>query len=60
MWKIHMETLTKRMKRIEISEIIDEAIWKWYFENGKEVPKWKMKKDPQWWIEYLNSLDNVD
>lgn len=57
-WKMHMETLMKRMKRIEVSEIIDEAIWRWYFENGKEVPNWKMQKDPQWWIDYLESLDD--
>ena len=57
MWRTHMETLMKRAKRIEISEIIDEAIWQWYFENGKEVPNWKYEKDPQWWIDYLAELD---
>ena len=58
MWKTHMETLMKRMKQTEIAEIIDEAIWKWYFEQGKEVPNWKMKKDPDWWTNYLKELDN--
>ena len=53
-----METLMKRMRQTEIAEIIDEAIWKWYFEQGKEVPNWKMKKDPDWWIDYLKELDN--
>lgn len=53
-----MEMLMKRMKRIEVSEIIDEAIWKWYFERGLEVPNWKMQKDPQWWTDYLNDLKN--
>ena len=57
MWKTHMETLMKRAKRIEISEAIDEAIWKWYFEHGKEVPNWKYQKDPQWWTDYLAELD---
>ena len=56
-WKMSMQTLMKRMKKIKISEQIDEAIWKWYFENGKEVPDWKSQKDPQWWIDYLKSLD---
>jgi hypothetical protein len=56
-WKTHMETLMKRMRQTEIAEIIDEAIWKWYFEQGKEVPNWKMQKDPQWWIDYLRELD---
>lgn len=60
MWKTHMETLMKRAKRIEIAEKIDEAIWKWYFEHGKEVPNWKYEKDPQWWIDYLAELDNQD
>jgi general stress protein 26 len=50
--------LTKRMKRIEVSEQIDDAICKWYFEQGKEVPNWKMQKDPQWWVDYLASLDD--
>jgi hypothetical protein len=53
-----MEMLMKRMKRIEVSEIIDEAIWKWYFERGLEVPNWKMQKDPQWWIDYLKEIEN--
>jgi hypothetical protein len=59
-WRTHMEMLTKRMKRIEISDKIDEAIWKWYFEQGKEVPDWKVKKDPQWWTDYLASLDEQE
>jgi hypothetical protein len=59
-WKMHMETLMKRQKRIEIAEVIDEAIWRWYFEHGKEVPNWKMKKDPQWWTDYLAELDNLE
>jgi hypothetical protein len=60
MWKMHMETLMKRQRRIEIAEVIDEAIWRWYFEHGKEVPNWKMKKDPQWWTDYLAELDNQE
>jgi hypothetical protein len=56
-WKMHMETLMMRMKRIEIAEVIDEVISQWYFEHGKEVPNWKMQKDPQWWIDYLAELE---
>jgi alkyl sulfatase BDS1-like metallo-beta-lactamase superfamily hydrolase len=52
-----MQILMKRMKRIEIAEKIDEALWNWYFERGMEVPNWKMQKDPQWWVDYLTSLD---
>ena len=58
MWRTRMETLTKRMRQIEIAEIIDKAIWEWYFERGKEVPNWKIQKDPQWWTDYLEELDN--
>lgn len=56
-WTTYMQMLTKRMKRIEVSEQIDDAICKWYLEQGKEVPNWKMQKDPQWWVDYLASLD---
>ena len=58
MWRTRMETLTKRMRQIEIAEIIDKAIWEWYSERGLEVPNWKMQKDPQWWTDYLEELDN--
>ena len=47
----------KRQKRIEIAEVIDEAIWRWYFEHGKEVPNWKCQRDPQWWTDYLAELE---
>lgn len=58
MWKIRMETLKKRMKTIEISQIIDSSLYEYYSERGMEVPKWKHKKDPDWWIQYLKDLDN--
>jgi hypothetical protein len=57
-WRAHMETLMKRQRRIEIAEVIDEAIWRWYFEHGKEVPNWKYQRDPQWWTDYLAELEN--
>ena len=56
-WRTHMEMLTKRMRRIELAEKLDEELWKWYFERGMEVPNWKQQKDPQWWIDYLKELD---
>ena len=56
MWKTHMETLMRKKKIIEVKEIIDKALWEYYFEKGKEVPKWK-KEDPQWWIDYLKELE---
>ena len=52
-----METLMKRMRQTEIAEKIDKALFEWYFERGKEVPDWKVKKDPDWWTKYLDDLD---
>lgn len=41
---------------MEIAQIIDSAIFEYYSEKGMEVPKWKTKKNPEWWTEYLISL----
>ena len=57
MWKTHMEILMRKAKIIETKEIIEQAIWQWYFERGLEVPNWKMQQDPQWWTDYLKDLD---
>ena len=57
MWRTHMEMLMKRKKVIETKEIIEKAIFDWYFERGLDVPNWRMQKDPQWWIDYLKELD---
>jgi len=43
---------------MEVKQIIDDALFEYYSEKGMEVPRWRMQKDPQWWIDYLNSLDN--
>jgi len=56
MWSRHMETLMKKAKIIETKEIIEQAIWQWYFERGLDVPKWKMQKDPDWWTDYLREI----
>jgi alkyl sulfatase BDS1-like metallo-beta-lactamase superfamily hydrolase len=57
MWKTRMEILMKRMKNIEIAEKIDKALYDWYSERGMEVPNWKLNKDPDWWIKYLQELE---
>ena len=57
---MHMMTLMKRKKMIEVSETIDKAIWEWYSERGLDVPDWKYEKDPQWWIDYLAELDKEE
>tara|TARA_B000000609_G_scaffold2507_1_gene1681 strand:- start:271 stop:492 length:222 start_codon:yes stop_codon:yes gene_type:complete len=56
-WQTHMQTLMKRKRSIGISQIIDSTIYEWYSERGMEVPNWKMKTDPDWWIEYLEELE---
>ena len=40
-----------------IAQIIDKAIQEYYDEKGQPVPQWKMKHDPDWWIEYLRELE---
>ena len=53
---MRMQMLTKRKMSIGISQKIDSILFEWYSERGKEVPDWKMKTDPDWWIEYLEEL----
>ena len=55
-WKMHMQTLTKRKRIIEIGETIDKVLYEWYSERGREVPKWKINSSPSWWISYLEDL----
>ena len=57
-WKkssMQMDILQKRIRQLEISEKIDEALLEWYSEQGRPVPQWKKKKY-SWWTEYLISL----
>jgi hypothetical protein len=56
MWQMHMKTLMKRTRNMEVKQIIDDALFEYYSERGLEVPQWRMQKDPQWWIDYLNEL----
>ena len=53
---MRMQMLMKRKRNIGISQIIDTTLFEWYSERVMEVPKWKMDKDPKWWIEYLEEL----
>ena len=41
---------------MEIAQTIDKALEEHYSELGLEVPNWKRQKDPDWWIDYLDSL----
>ena len=42
---------------MEIAQIIDKALKDYYNDKGLPVPRWKTKKDPQWWIDYLKQLE---
>ena len=55
-WQMYMQTLTKRMRSMEVKQIIDEALEEYYTERGLEVPQWRMRKNPQWWVDYLRDL----
>ena len=54
---MRMQTLMRRKKSIGISQKIDSILFEWYSERDMEVPNWKMKTDPDWWIEYLEELE---
>ena len=54
--KTLMQTLMKIMRNLEIVQTIDDVLFEWYSERGLEVPDWKRKKDPQWWIYYLKEF----
>ena len=58
-WQMHMQTLMKRKRSMEIVQIIDSAIFEYYSEQGLLVPQWRQTKNPQWWIDYLKEL-NID
>tara|TARA_A100001515_G_scaffold81346_1_gene64502 strand:- start:315 stop:542 length:228 start_codon:yes stop_codon:yes gene_type:complete len=59
MWQTHMQTLMRRKRSMEIAQTIDDALQEYYSERGLPVPEWKLKKDPQWWTDYLIEL-NID
>ena len=56
-WQMHMQTLTKMKKNMEIAQTIDDALHQYYVvEQGKPVPNWRYIKDQNWWIDYLQTL----
>jgi hypothetical protein len=55
-WKTYMQTLTKRTRNMEVKQIIDDALLEYYSEKGLEVPQWRMRRDPEWWTQYLIDL----
>ena len=55
-WQMHMRTLMRRKRNMEIAQTIDRVLYEHYSERGMEVPQWKTQKNPQWWIDYLKEL----
>ena len=45
---------------MEIAQTIDEVLFRYYSDKGESVPKWRVRKDADWWIEYLQSLEKDD
>ena len=41
---------------MEIAQTINESLFRYYSDKGESVPSWKLKKDPDWWREYLEEL----
>lgn len=46
----------KKKRILETKEIIEQALFEYYFEKGQDVPNWRMQKDPDWWTNYLREL----
>jgi hypothetical protein len=42
---------------MEIAQIIDSSLFEYYSEKEMQVPNWKIKKDPDWWIDYLREIN---
>ena len=56
-WQIHMQTLTKRKRNLQIAQIIDDSLYQFYtVERDLPVPNWRMIKDADWWLEYLDDM----
>ena len=51
-----MKMLTRRKRNMEIAQTIDNSLFEWYSERGLDVPLWRMKRNPDWWTEYLKEL----
>ena len=57
MWQMHMQTLTRRKRSMEIAQTLNESFYQYYTaERGIPVPDWRTNKDPEWWVEYLKDL----
>ena len=59
-WQMRMQMLTRMRKNMEIGQIIDEALFRYYSDKGESVPNWRVHKDPDWWIEYLKELKDKE
>jgi hypothetical protein len=56
LWRMHMQTLMRRKKNMEIAQTIDDTLKQYYSKKGKPVPNWRVNKNPRWWVDYLKEL----
>ena len=55
-----MRTLMMKKRNIEIRETLDGVFHQYYNEErGVPVPPWRTSQ-PQWWVDYLKTLDIDD
>ena len=55
-----MQMLTKKKRSMEIAQTIDEVLFRYYSDKGEPVPNWRVRKDPDWWVEYLKELKDQE
>tara|TARA_B100001989_G_scaffold191069_1_gene140086 strand:- start:819 stop:1037 length:219 start_codon:yes stop_codon:yes gene_type:complete len=53
---MRLDILQKRIRRLEVAEIIDKVIKEYYDSKDMPVPQWKQNTNPQWWVDYLHEL----
>ena len=41
---------------MEIAQTIEDSLKQYYDSMGKPVPRWKLKRNPDWWTTYLEDL----
>ena len=53
-----MQTLTERIRGMEIDLKVREAITEYYNEIGEPEPNWRRSDCYDWWYDYLRQLED--
>ena len=53
-----MQTLTERIRGMEIDIKVREAITEHYREIGQPEPNWRRSDHDDWWYEYLRQRED--